>query len=143
MHVQNNILLINFFIFSFLFTQTLLSPIICCGPSTVKLLKPAILSFEHSASLQHAAWKLHVLSCKGSPAATGDQPWEKLITLGEERVDTPIYTQLDGSQVNVTIVSLLYDFQFEVYILLLYIRVCTDQLALCNLIKYFLHNYNN
>ncbi|KAF2355547.1 UPA domain [Trinorchestia longiramus] len=77
--------------------QTLLSPVICCGPSTVKLLKPVIVAFEHSASLQHTAWRIHLYTCQDSPASP-EKSWHKLITLGEERVDTPVYTQLDGQQ---------------------------------------------
>jgi len=78
--------------------QTLLTPIMWCGPPGAKLLKPAILSFEHSASLQYAEWKLHVMAAKGPPTSS-DTTWKKLVTLGEERVDTPVYTQLDGNQV--------------------------------------------
>ena len=78
--------------------QTLLSPVIWCGPTSTKLLKPSILSFEHSASLQHAVWRLHVMSSVGPPTSQ-DSTWQKLLTLGEERVDTPLYTQLDGNQV--------------------------------------------
>lgn len=79
--------------------QTLLSPLIWCGPPGTKLLKPAVLSFEHSASLQHAAWKLHVFAVKNSTNSQ-ENAWEKIITLGEERLDTPVYTQIDGNQVS-------------------------------------------
>ncbi|XP_047737990.1 netrin receptor UNC5C [Hyalella azteca] len=78
--------------------QTLLSPLIWCGPPGTKLLKPAVLAFEHSASLQHAAWKLHVFAVKNTAIGSQEQDWQKIITLGEERLDTPVYTQLDGNQ---------------------------------------------
>ena len=72
---------------------------ICCGPPEILFKKPAVLSFEHSGSLQHAAWKLHVM-------AHSEGHWERIISLGEERVDTPVYTQLDGSQVHLLTDSL-------------------------------------
>lgn len=89
--------------------QTLLSPVVTCGPSNVSLLKPAVLSFDHCASLQHATWQLHMFatSTPSSPHHTNslssnssEEPWFRLITLGEERIDTPIFTQLDGAQVH-------------------------------------------
>ncbi|CAL4079276.1 unnamed protein product [Meganyctiphanes norvegica] len=102
--------------------QTLLSPVICCGPAGTMLLKPAILSLEHCASLQHASWQLHVFastnldqsdtntvssaSSNSSSSSFGRGPWKKCFTIGEERVDTPIFTQLDGSQVHMLIDSL-------------------------------------
>ncbi|KAA0195589.1 hypothetical protein HAZT_HAZT004273 [Hyalella azteca] len=73
-------------------------PLIWCGPPGTKLLKPAVLAFEHSASLQHAAWKLHVFAVKNTAIGSQEQDWQKIITLGEERLDTPVYTQLDGNQ---------------------------------------------
>lgn len=98
------------------FSQTLLSPVVCCGLGTGgSLLKPAVLSFEHCASLQHATWQLHIFSTpatnthtasstssgSSSSKASGnnDDTWTRLITMGEERIDTPVFTQLDGAQV--------------------------------------------
>ncbi|KAB7499242.1 Netrin receptor UNC5B, partial [Armadillidium nasatum] len=84
---------------NFYIAVTLLSPVICCGPSDIQLKKASIISFEHSGSFQHATWKLHLLG--GSSRSPDEEfTWEKLITLGEERVDTPVYLQLDGSQVH-------------------------------------------
>ncbi|KAK4297833.1 hypothetical protein Pmani_029784 [Petrolisthes manimaculis] len=107
--------------------QTLLSPVVWCGPGNVSLLKPAVLSFEHCASLQHAAWQLHVFasnpssssvsssttgssttssssssssSASTSSSSAGDEVWSRIITMGEERIDTPVFTQLDGAQVH-------------------------------------------
>lgn len=98
------------------FFQTLLSPVVCCGLGTGgSLLKPAVLSFEHCASLQHATWQLHIFSTPASNTHTtsstssgssssqasnsNDETWTRLITMGEERIDTPVFTQLDGAQV--------------------------------------------
>ncbi|XP_068223501.1 uncharacterized protein [Palaemon carinicauda] len=87
--------------------QTLLSPVVTCGPANVSLLKPAVLSFDHCASLQHATWQLHMFATSTPSSNTNsltssgsDEPWYRLITLGEERIDTPIFTQLDGAQVH-------------------------------------------
>lgn len=99
--------------------QTLLSPVVCCGlVGGGSLLKPAVLSFEHCASLQHATWQLHIFSTQVSNTHTasstssgssssppnsssgGEEPWTRLITMGEERIDTPVFTQLDGAQVH-------------------------------------------
>ncbi|CAL4105766.1 unnamed protein product [Meganyctiphanes norvegica] len=102
--------------------QTMLSPVIYCGPSNVELKKPAILSFEHCASLQHAAWQVHLFASSGveqintntsstsssssSSSSSTMGPWKRIITIGEERVDTPIFTQLDGAQVHMMMESL-------------------------------------
>ena len=40
------------------FGQTLLSPVISTGPSSVALRKPAILSFHHCAALKYGGWKI-------------------------------------------------------------------------------------
>ena len=75
-----------------------------------------MLSFEHCASLQHASWALHLLSCASFKDLSQDRfcsdieamnnlslpgcdLWSRVLTLGEERVDTPVYTQIDGTQV--------------------------------------------
>jgi leucine-rich repeat transmembrane protein FLRT len=38
--------------------QTLLSPVISCGPTNVLLKKPAILSFQHCAALKYGGWSV-------------------------------------------------------------------------------------
>ena len=43
-------------------TQTVLSPVIICGPQTQSLKKPVILSFQHSASIKHGSWVLTIYS---------------------------------------------------------------------------------
>ncbi|XP_071551464.1 netrin receptor UNC5C isoform X2 [Panulirus ornatus] len=91
--------------------QTLLSPMVVCGPPNVSLLKPAILSFEHCASLQHAAWQLHIFATNTATSSSStfpisEEPWTRLITMGEERIDTPVFTQLDGAQVHMMTESL-------------------------------------
>ena len=120
--------------------QTILSAVVCCGPQGLTLRKPAVLSFEHCASLQHASWSVHLLASEDPSSATSPHKnnamtssqgshqlnqlashnsssnntssssysyqssqkdhWKRIITLGEERVDTPVYTQIDGNQVS-------------------------------------------
>ncbi|KAK7084089.1 Netrin receptor unc5c [Halocaridina rubra] len=87
--------------------QTLLSPVIMCGPANVCLLKPAVLSFEHCASLQHATWQVHVFASSSHvKTVNSEQAWFRLLTMGEERIDTPVLTQLDGSQVHLMMETL-------------------------------------
>ncbi|XP_066944513.1 LOW QUALITY PROTEIN: netrin receptor UNC5B-like [Macrobrachium rosenbergii] len=87
--------------------QTLLSPVVMCGPANVQLLKPAVLSFEHCASLQHATWQVHIFSADTLVRCNINEPsWFRLITIGEERIDTPVLTQLDGSQVHLMMETL-------------------------------------
>ena len=73
--------------------QTLLSPVIICGPvqATKKLRKPVILSFPHSAALRQGNWTLSVMG-----ASDGDNiSWRNLVTLGQETINSPCYAQLD------------------------------------------------
>lgn len=49
--------------------QTVLSPVIVCGPSTLQLAKPVILSFPHCASIKHGQWMLS--------AYASDSPYEE------------------------------------------------------------------
>ena len=73
--------------------QTLLSPVIICGPhqASKKLKKPVILSFPHSASLRQGNWTISV-----AQATDGDNlSWRNVVTLGQETINSPVYTQLD------------------------------------------------
>ena len=46
--------------------QTMLSPVMLFGPSSLLLSKPVILSFQHCASIRHAQWSLAVYSTDAS-----------------------------------------------------------------------------
>ena len=55
-------------------TQTILSPVIICGPYDVSLQKPIIISFQHCASIKHGQW---TLSIYGSETETNKPPeWQ-------------------------------------------------------------------
>jgi netrin receptor unc-5 len=75
--------------------DTLLSPLVVCGPreSSVKLKKPVIVSVPHCASLRHGGWSVSLLQNDG-PSENG---WEKVVVLGQETINTPVYAQLDLS----------------------------------------------
>ena len=42
--------------------QTILSPIVLCGPTGMVLNKPIVLSMQHCASMRHGGWQLSVCS---------------------------------------------------------------------------------
>ncbi len=48
-------------------SQTLLSPILLCGPSGLAFKKPAVLSFQHCAALKHGPWSLSVYYSDSAP----------------------------------------------------------------------------
>ena len=43
--------------------QTILSPVILCGPPSVMLKKPVVISFQHCANMRQGAWILSVYNC--------------------------------------------------------------------------------
>ncbi|XP_046379289.1 netrin receptor UNC5C-like isoform X5 [Haliotis rufescens] len=84
--------------------QTVLSPVILVGPQSVVLKKPVILSFQHCASMRQGGWILSVYN-SGTPA---DEPpqWQRLVTLGHETINTPLYMQLDADHCHLVTDSL-------------------------------------
>lgn len=59
-------------------SQTLLGPVVLCGPPDVILLKPAIVTFQHCASVKHGQWTLDVHTSQTPP---GDLPdWQVGVT---------------------------------------------------------------
>lgn len=71
--------------------QTRLSPIILIGPSDITLVKPAVLSFEHTAVLD-TPWKFHMMF-------TDDMlNWKSILTYGQENISTPVYLQFNNDQ---------------------------------------------
>ncbi|XP_058653390.1 netrin receptor UNC5A isoform X4 [Onychostoma macrolepis] len=69
--------------------QTLLSPVVSCGPPGVMLTRPVILSMDHctDACLENWAIRLKKQSYEGT--------WEDVLQLGEEVVSEPYYCQLE------------------------------------------------
>ncbi|MGH0140362.1 UNVERIFIED_CONTAM: hypothetical protein FKN15_042103 [Acipenser sinensis] len=70
--------------------QTLLSPIVSCGPPGVVLTKPVILSMDHCAEASPDSWtmKLKKQSYEGT--------WEDVLQVGEELPSDPYYCQLEA-----------------------------------------------
>ncbi|XP_015205522.1 netrin receptor UNC5A isoform X2 [Lepisosteus oculatus] len=70
--------------------QTLLSPIVSCGPPGVVLTRPVIISMDHcsDANLDNWAIKLKKQSYEGS--------WEDVLQVGEELPSDPYYCQLEA-----------------------------------------------
>ncbi|XP_065574242.1 netrin receptor UNC5C-like isoform X2 [Artemia franciscana] len=87
--------------------QTLLSPLIACGPSGLSLKKPVVVSFQHCALLTgENSWNLTVLS---SPRGANEKPqWEPVLTLGDETINTSIYVQVEASECHILTDELNY-----------------------------------
>ncbi|XP_065120030.1 netrin receptor UNC5A isoform X4 [Paramisgurnus dabryanus] len=70
--------------------QTLLSPVVSCGPPGVVLTRPVILSMDHcsDACLENWAIRLKKQSYEGT--------WEDVLLLGEDVVSEPYYCQLEA-----------------------------------------------
>uniref|UniRef100_A0A5F5PZD8 Netrin receptor UNC5 n=1 Tax=Equus caballus TaxID=9796 RepID=A0A5F5PZD8_HORSE len=71
--------------------QTLLSPIVSCGPPGVLLTRPVILTMDHCGEPSPESWSLRLKkqSCEGS--------WEDVLHLGEEAPSHLYYCQLEAS----------------------------------------------
>uniref|UniRef100_A0AAQ4RKD3 Netrin receptor UNC5 n=1 Tax=Gasterosteus aculeatus aculeatus TaxID=481459 RepID=A0AAQ4RKD3_GASAC len=70
--------------------QTLLSPVVSCGPPGVVLSRPVILSMDHcsDACLDNWAIRLKKQNYEGT--------WEDVLLMGEELVSEPYYCQLEA-----------------------------------------------
>nr|XP_046262765.1 netrin receptor UNC5A isoform X3 [Scatophagus argus] len=70
--------------------QTLLSPVVSCGPPGVVLSRPVILSMDHcsDACLDNWAIRLKKQNYEGA--------WEDVVLMGEELVSEPYYCQLEA-----------------------------------------------
>ncbi|CAF2760646.1 unnamed protein product [Rotaria sp. Silwood2] len=71
--------------------QTRLSPVILIGPSEITLLKPAVLSFEHTAVLE-SSWKLNLMFSEDV------FNWKPILIYGQENISTPVYLQFNNQQ---------------------------------------------
>ncbi|XP_043271876.1 netrin receptor UNC5B-like isoform X2 [Venturia canescens] len=86
---------------------TQLSAVVTCGPSNTSFNKPVILQFEHCAMLHPATWELSVWATDDLDTEEisvnlipKDQPvtWTRVLTLGNETINTPLFTQLDHAE---------------------------------------------
>ncbi|KAL2082978.1 hypothetical protein ACEWY4_020751 [Coilia grayii] len=81
-------------------SQTVLSPVVSCGPSGMVLGRPVVLTLPHCAMLHTPDWSL---TLKGQ---THQGAWEEVLTVGEESLSTPCYLQLEESNCHVLVEQL-------------------------------------
>ncbi|XP_026993957.2 netrin receptor UNC5A isoform X3 [Tachysurus fulvidraco] len=70
--------------------QTLLSPVVSCGPPGVMLTRPVIISMEHCSDSCTDHWAIRLKK------QTYEGTWEDVLLLGEELVSEPFYCQLEA-----------------------------------------------
>ncbi|XP_026751086.2 netrin receptor UNC5C-like isoform X2 [Galleria mellonella] len=80
---------------------TQLSPVVKCGPPRLQLNKSVILQIPHCASLKHGFWNLSLYAIDHNNAKSdNNQPqWRKVVGLGQETINTPVFTQLDNDKI--------------------------------------------
>ncbi|XP_045524573.1 netrin receptor UNC5B-like isoform X1 [Pieris brassicae] len=77
---------------------TQLSPVVKCGPPRLQLNKSVILQIPHCASLKHGFWNLALYAIDNNK--DNAQPhWKKIVNLGQETINTPVFTQLDTDKI--------------------------------------------
>ncbi|WAQ96586.1 UN5BB-like protein [Mya arenaria] len=79
--------------------QTILSPIVLCGPTGMVLNKPIVLSMQHCASMRQGGWQLSI--CSSNTPLEMPPHWQCAVTLGQETINTQIYTQIDATHCHV------------------------------------------
>ncbi|XP_067380625.1 netrin receptor UNC5B isoform X5 [Channa argus] len=72
-------------------SQTVLSPVVSCGPTGMLLNRPVVLTLPHCAQLDTPTpdWTLTLKS------QTHQGAWEEVLTVGEETLSSPCYLQLE------------------------------------------------
>uniref|UniRef100_A0AAZ3SQL8 Netrin receptor UNC5 n=1 Tax=Oncorhynchus tshawytscha TaxID=74940 RepID=A0AAZ3SQL8_ONCTS len=70
--------------------QTLLSPIVSCGPPGVVLTRPTILSMDHCSDACPENWAIRLKK------QNYEGVWEDVLMMGEELISEPYYCQLEA-----------------------------------------------
>lgn len=79
---------------------TQLSPVVKCGPPRLQLNKSVILQIPHCASLKHGFWNLALYALDHNNTKPDSPPqWKKIVNLGQETINTPVFTQLDTDKI--------------------------------------------
>lgn len=74
-------------------TSTHISPIVHCGPIDININKPVVLRIPHCAeNLDRWRFSLYYSSAHIQEI---EPKWRKIVTLGEETINTPAYVQMD------------------------------------------------
>uniref|UniRef100_A0A8C7MXV4 Netrin receptor UNC5 n=1 Tax=Oncorhynchus kisutch TaxID=8019 RepID=A0A8C7MXV4_ONCKI len=83
-------------------SQTVLSPVVSCGPSGMLLSRPVVLTLPHCAQLDTPTpdWTLTLKT------QTHQEAWEEVLTVGEESLSSPCYLQLEESNCHVVMEQL-------------------------------------
>lgn len=72
---------------------TPIAPIVHCGPADVALNKPAVIRLPHCAEWLDR-WRIS-LYYSSAHLQDAEPKWRKIVTLGEETLNTPAYVQMD------------------------------------------------
>ncbi|XP_076830999.1 netrin receptor UNC5B isoform X3 [Brachyhypopomus gauderio] len=80
--------------------QTVLSPVVSCGPSGMLLGRPVVLTLPHSAQLEPPDWSLTLKT------QTNQGAWEEVLTVGEESLSSPCYLQVEEQSCHVVMEQL-------------------------------------
>lgn len=73
--------------------STHISPIVHCGPIDININKPVVLRVPHCAeNLDH--WRISLYH-SNAHIQEMEPKWRKIVTLGEETINTPAYVQMD------------------------------------------------
>lgn len=80
---------------------TQLSPVVKAGPVSMKFNKAVIIQIPHCANLKHGFWNLSIYATQaGSSTRTKNKTeWVKIVNLGQETINTPLFTQLDTDKI--------------------------------------------
>lgn len=72
---------------------TLIAPVVHCGPVDINIQKPVVLRVPHCAeNVDH--WRVS-LYYSNAHIQEPEPKWRKIVTLGEETINTPAYVQMD------------------------------------------------
>ncbi|KAM9067005.1 netrin receptor UNC5B isoform X1 [Sarcophilus harrisii] len=119
-------------------TQTVLSPMVTCGPTGLLLCRPVILTVPHCAEVSSGDWifQLKTQSHQGN--------WEEVVTLEEETLNTPCYCQLEAKSCHILLDQLgTYVFMGESYSrsAIKRLQLAIFAPALCTSLEYSLRVY--
>ncbi|PIK59899.1 netrin receptor Unc-5v1 [Apostichopus japonicus] len=78
---------------------TSLTPVVVAGPPGITFNKPVILTIPHCSQRRDGDWRYSIYSC--NMAVQQEGIWERLVTAGEETINTPVYVQVDSSSCSV------------------------------------------